>query len=376
MEVVCGCGILLMRQEFLLKTSRLECPKFDGNDFREWWTKLEQYFEVEGIPEVNKQGSIFCLKSNNVGVVANTLHYGALNMSIGATTIVSSGTGCLDTGQFIQQTDTSTDVDTDYKKIASWSSTWSCNGEYDGSTQQLESSRLRFTELEQELQRARQQGIFIASGLSGDHGHTVAGNAALAFDMKYGHWLDEHQRLINNLRSAVFRLKNTGAKADVFHMLSGMWKTPTEMCFMWLGGFRSKADVFHMLYGMWKTPAERCFLWLGGFRSSELMKIVKNHLEPLADQQQGFGRIGCLVVRVALQSNDIELIAVNDPFITTDYMTYLFKYDSVHEDEIPPLPTKEQLKSKWDDEDIDNSDIKESWEDKDELAPPLHCNLY
>ncbi|MBA0783551.1 hypothetical protein Gotri_001248 [Gossypium trilobum] len=23
------------------KTSRLECPKFDGNDFREWWTKLE-----------------------------------------------------------------------------------------------------------------------------------------------------------------------------------------------------------------------------------------------------------------------------------------------------------------------------------------------
>ncbi|TYG44453.1 hypothetical protein ES288_D11G097800v1 [Gossypium darwinii] len=32
------------------------------------------------------------------------------------------------------------------------------------------------------------------------------------------------------------------------------------------------------------------------------------------------------------------------------------------EDEIPPLPAKEQLKSKWDDEDIDDSDIKESWE--------------
>ncbi|KAK8288158.1 hypothetical protein V6Z11_D07G105100 [Gossypium hirsutum] len=40
------------------------------------------------------------------------------------------------------------------------------------------------------------------------------------------------------------------------------------------------------------------------------------------------------------------------------------------EDEIPPLPTKEQLKSKWDDEDIDDSDIKESWEDEEELAPP------
>ncbi|XP_022133962.1 glyceraldehyde-3-phosphate dehydrogenase [Momordica charantia] len=44
----------------------------------------------------------------------------------------------------------------------------------------------------------------------------------------------------------------------------------------------------------------------------------------------GFGRIGRLVARVALQSDDIELVAVNDPFITTDYMTYMFKYDSVH----------------------------------------------
>lgn len=34
----------------------------------------------------------------------------------------------------------------------------------------------------------------------------------------------------------------------------------------------------------------------------------------------GFGRIGRLVARVALQSDDIELVAVNDPFITTDYM--------------------------------------------------------
>ncbi|PPD69000.1 hypothetical protein GOBAR_DD34121 [Gossypium barbadense] len=95
--------------------------------------------------------------------------------------------------------------------------------------QQLESSQLRLSEIDQELQKARQQGIFITSGLSGDHGHTVTGNAALAFDMEYGRWLDEHQRLINDLRLA----------ADVFHMLSGMWKTPAERYFMWLGGFRS-----------------------------------------------------------------------------------------------------------------------------------------
>ncbi|KAI5664935.1 hypothetical protein M9H77_24258 [Catharanthus roseus] len=44
----------------------------------------------------------------------------------------------------------------------------------------------------------------------------------------------------------------------------------------------------------------------------------------------GFGRIGRLVARVALQRDDIELVAVNDPFISVDYMSYMFKYDSVH----------------------------------------------
>ncbi|GKE24253.1 protein FEZ, partial [Tanacetum coccineum] len=34
----------------------------------------------------------------------------------------------------------------------------------------------------------------------------------------------------------------------------------------------------------------------------------------------GFGRIGRLVARVALLRDDIELVAVNDPFISTDYM--------------------------------------------------------
>lgn len=37
----------------------------------------------------------------------------------------------------------------------------------------------------------------------------------------------------------------------------------------------------------------------------------------------GFGRIGRLVARVALQRDDVELVAVNDPFITTDYMVLL-----------------------------------------------------
>lgn len=36
------------------------------------------------------------------------------------------------------------------------------------------------------------------------------------------------------------------------------------------------------------------------------------------------------------------------------------------DDQIPPLLLKEQPKSKWDDEDVDENDVKESWEDDDE----------
>jgi len=44
----------------------------------------------------------------------------------------------------------------------------------------------------------------------------------------------------------------------------------------------------------------------------------------------GFGRIGRLVCRAAMEHEDIEVVAVNDPFIDLDYMVYMFKYDSTH----------------------------------------------
>ncbi|KAJ6357375.1 hypothetical protein OIU78_005266 [Salix suchowensis] len=44
----------------------------------------------------------------------------------------------------------------------------------------------------------------------------------------------------------------------------------------------------------------------------------------------GFGRIGRLVLRVATFRDDIDVVAVNDPFIDAKYMAYMFKYDSTH----------------------------------------------
>ncbi|KAB1221034.1 Transcription factor PERIANTHIA [Morella rubra] len=279
--------------------------------------------------------SIFNVKPISVAVFPNNLHYGTLNTSIGCedtgqqhmyqqgTTAIGAMLGngprienwgesglAADTSQ---QTDTSTDVDTDDRNkfhgvqngalVAVDSIDQSKAKSGDQKTlrrlaqnreaarksrlrkkayvQQLENSRLRLTQLEQELQRARQQGIFIAAtGYSGDHSHSMTGNGALAFDMEYARWLDEHQRLIHDLRSAM----NSNMGDNELHLLVDGVMAHYDEIFR-LKNIGTKADVFHMLSGMWKTPAERCFMWLGGFRSSEILKILGNHLEPLTDQQ-------------------------------------------------------------------------------------------
>ena len=44
----------------------------------------------------------------------------------------------------------------------------------------------------------------------------------------------------------------------------------------------------------------------------------------------GFGRIGKLVFQAALEKGEVDVVAVNDPFITAEYMAYMLKFDTVH----------------------------------------------
>jgi len=44
----------------------------------------------------------------------------------------------------------------------------------------------------------------------------------------------------------------------------------------------------------------------------------------------GFGRIGRLVLRAGLTRSDVEFLAINDPFMTPDYMAYMLRYDTMH----------------------------------------------
>jgi len=44
----------------------------------------------------------------------------------------------------------------------------------------------------------------------------------------------------------------------------------------------------------------------------------------------GFGRIGRLAFRYAMSRDDVQVVAINDPFVDLEYMVYMLKYDSVH----------------------------------------------
>ncbi|CAD5193329.1 unnamed protein product [Musa acuminata subsp. malaccensis] len=146
--------------------------------------------------------------------------------------------------------------------------------------QQLESSRIKLTQLEQDLQRARAQGLFLGGGSAGD---TISSGMKLfhcIFDMEYSRWLEENYKKMMELRG--------GLQA---HRQDGDLRVTVDECLalydelFQLKATAARSDVFHVLTGLWTTPAERCFLWMGGFRPSELLKIVLPQLDPLTEQQ-------------------------------------------------------------------------------------------
>jgi glyceraldehyde 3-phosphate dehydrogenase len=53
-------------------------------------------------------------------------------------------------------------------------------------------------------------------------------------------------------------------------------------------------------------------------------------MAPIKVGINGFGRIGRIVFRNAVEHSDVEIVAVNDPFIEPTYAAYMLKYDSTH----------------------------------------------
>lgn len=60
----------------------------------------------------------------------------------------------------------------------------------------------------------------------------------------------ELQMLVKNCMNhylELFRMKEAAAKADVFYVTSGMWKTTAECFFSWIGGIRP-SELLKVMY--------------------------------------------------------------------------------------------------------------------------------
>ncbi|KAL2521514.1 Transcription factor TGA1 [Forsythia ovata] len=149
--------------------------------------------------------------------------------------------------------------------------------------QQLENSKLRLMQLEQELERARHQGSYIGGGLdTGQLGYSGTTNPGIAtFEMEYGHWVEEQNKKIADLRNALY--------SDIGDVELGIFVDGGMRHYFDLFAMKAtaaRADVFYLMSGTWKTSAEHFLSWIGGFRPSELLKVLMPHLEPLTEQRR------------------------------------------------------------------------------------------
>ncbi|WOL04066.1 transcription factor TGA2.2-like [Canna indica] len=140
--------------------------------------------------------------------------------------------------------------------------------------QQLESSRMKLNQIEQDLQRARTQGLFLGGGCPSEN------ISSAVFEMEYSRWLEEEHKKMAELRRG---LQNHLSDGDL-RVIVDECLTHYDEIFQ-LKATAARSDVFHIITGMWATPAERCFLWMGGFRPSELLKVMIPQLDPLTEQQ-------------------------------------------------------------------------------------------
>ncbi|CAG7904874.1 unnamed protein product [Brassica rapa] len=143
--------------------------------------------------------------------------------------------------------------------------------------QQLEESRLKLSQLEQELERAKQQGLRVSNSIPAG---SITNTRIATFEMEHSHWLEEQSRRVSELRIALQA-----------HISDIELRMLVESCLNHYANlFRmksdaAKADVFYLISGMWRTCTERFFQWIGGFRPSELLNVVMPYLQPLTDQQ-------------------------------------------------------------------------------------------
>ena len=87
--------------------------------------------------------------------------------------------------------------------------------------------------------------------------------------MEYGLWVDEQNRRNVELRNALqanvsdveLQILVDGGLNHYYHLFR-------------IKADAARADVFYLMSGMWRSSVERFFLWIGGFRPSELLNVM------------------------------------------------------------------------------------------------------
>ncbi|XP_059442644.1 glyceraldehyde-3-phosphate dehydrogenase GAPCP2, chloroplastic [Corylus avellana] len=102
-----------------------------------------------------------------------------------------------------------------------------------------------------------------------------------------------------------------------------------------LNSWKPQSSIFGTSVTSGSSSLQKCTV-----RSIQPVKAIATEIPPTVSKSRtggktkvginGFGRIGRLVLRIASSRDDIDVVAVNDPFIDAKYMAYMLKYDSTH----------------------------------------------
>jgi transcription factor TGA len=96
------------------------------------------------------------------------------------------------------------------------------------------------------------------------------------FDMEYARWLEDDSKYITELQGI---LQAQNIDANLGAIVEECMQHYEEL--FHLRAMLARSDVFHLMTGLWATTAERCFLWMGGFRPSEILKVFNAKCTPL-----------------------------------------------------------------------------------------------
>lgn len=88
------------------------------------------------------------------------------------------------------------------------------------------------------------------------------------FEMEYGHWMEVQQRknseIRNVLQSPLGDVELRPLVEDVVEHYCNLFRMKKDA---------ARADSFYLVFGLWRTPVEQFFLWIGGFQPSELINV-------------------------------------------------------------------------------------------------------